>query len=58
MHKPDSVPESEIYKFIWDLVTETDPLISARRPDLDKKKRTSLFVDFAVLSEHRPKTKR
>ena len=41
MHKPESVPENEIYKIFRDFEIETDHSISARQPDLEivKKKK-------------------
>ena len=33
MHNPKSVPEKETHKILWDFETQTDHLISARRPD-------------------------
>ena len=47
-------------KFRWDFDIQTDPLISARRPDLiviNNKKRTCKIVDFAVPTDHRIKLK-
>ena len=46
MHNPESDLENEAHKILWDFEIQTDPLISARRPDLvivnkkEKKKRT------------------
>ena len=34
MHKPESVPENELLKILWDFEEQTDHLISAGRPDL------------------------
>ena len=34
MHNPKSVLEKVMHKILWDLVTQTNHLISARRPDL------------------------
>ena len=34
MHDPASVLENETHKLLWDFEIQTDPLISARRPDL------------------------
>ena len=34
MYNPESVPENETHKIIWDFDIQTDQLISARRPDL------------------------
>ena len=42
MHNPESVPENETHKILWDFQTQTDPLISARQPDqvlVNKKKK-------------------
>ena len=49
-----------IFSFIKSVLTHTDHLISARRPDLtiiNKRKRTCRIVDFAVQAEHRIKLK-
>ena len=32
-HKPASVLENDTHKLLWDFDIQTDPLISARRPD-------------------------
>ena len=34
MHDPESVREYETRKILGDFVSQTDPLISSRRPDL------------------------
>ena len=34
MNTPDFVPENEVHNVLWDFDRETDPLFSARRPDL------------------------
>ena len=42
MQNPESALENETYKFLWDFEILTNPLISARRPDLEivnKKKK-------------------
>ena len=61
MHNPAAVLENETYKLLWDFYIQTDHLISARRPDLikkrKKKKRTCKIVDFAVPADHRIKLK-
>ena len=60
MHNPESVQENEAHKLPWEFETQTDHLISARRPDLvviNKKKRTSQIVDFAIPADHRVKLK-
>ena len=44
MHNPAPVLENDTHKLLWDFDIQTDPLISARRPDLiiiNKKKRKS-----------------
>ena len=61
MHNPTSVL-NDTHKLLWGFEIQTDPLISARRPDLiiitkKKKKRTCKIVDFAVLVNHRVKLK-
>ena len=60
MHNPEPVLENDTHKLLWDFDIQTDPLISARRPDLiiiNKKKRICKIVDFAVLVDHRIKLK-
>ena len=60
MHKPESVPENETHKILWDFEIKTDHLIPARRPDLmiiKKKRRTRQIVDFAVTADYRVKSK-
>ena len=47
MHNPAPVLENDTHKLLWDFDIHTDPLISARRPDLiiiNKK------IEFAKLS--------
>ena len=56
MHKPAPVLENDTHKLLWDFNIQTDHLISVRRPDLtiiNKKKRISKIVDFAVPADHR-----
>ena len=36
MHNPESIMENETQKLLWDFEIKTDPLTSARRPDLVK----------------------
>ena len=58
MYNPESVLENEMHKIFWDFEIQTDPLVSARQPDLvivnkkkkkkKKKKRTCRIFDFAV----------
>ena len=33
MHNSESVLENDMHKLLWDFVIQTDPLISARRPN-------------------------
>ena len=56
MHNPAPVIENDSHKLLWDFNIQTDPLISARRPDLiiiNKRKRICKIVDFAVPADHR-----
>ena len=57
MHNPVSDLENDTHKLQWDFDVQTDPLISARIPDLiiNKKKRTCKIVAFAVPTDHRIK---
>ena len=51
MHKLKPVLENVTHKILWDFEVQTDHIIPTRRSDLvliDKKKRTSHLVDFAV----------
>ena len=60
MHNPAPVLENNMHTLLWDFDIQTDPLISARRPDLiiiDKKKRICKIVDFVVPASHRIKLK-
>ena len=61
MHNPASVLENGTHKLLWDFDIQTDPLISARRPDLiiinKNKKRTFQILDFAVPADYRIKLK-
>ena len=54
MHNAESIRENETHELLWDLETQTDHLISARRPDQEivSKKRTCRIVDFAVPVDH------
>ena len=65
MHNPAPVLENNTHKLLWDLVIQTDRLISARRPDIviinkkkKKKKKICKIVDFAVPAGHRIKLKK
>ena len=45
MHNPAPVLENDTYKLLWDFDIHTDPVISARRPDviiINNKKRENL----------------
>ena len=56
MHNPAPVLENDSHKLLWDFNIQTDPLISARRPDLviiNKRKRICKIVDFAVPADYR-----
>ena len=63
MHNPAPVLENDTHKLLWDFDVQTDPLLSARRPDLiiinKKKKRKKIckIVDFALSADHRIKLK-
>ena len=52
--------ENDPLKPLWYFDIQTDPVISARRPDLiiiNNKRRTCRIVNFAVLADHRVKLK-
>ena len=56
MHNLASVLENDSHKLLWDSNIQTDHLIPARRPNLiiiNKRKRISKIVDFAVPVDHR-----
>ena len=61
MHNPAPVLENNSHKLLWDFDIQTDPLISARRPDLitinKKIKKICKVVDFAVAADNRIKLK-
>ena len=60
MNKPESVLENEKVKILWVFEIQTNPFISARRPDLvliNKKKGICHQVDFAVLVDQKGKIK-
>ena len=62
MHNPALVLENDTQKLLWDFDIKTDPLISARSPDLiiiNKKKseRICKIIDFAVPADYRIKLK-
>ena len=56
MHNPAPVLENDTHKLLWDFDIQTDPQISARRPDLiiiNEKKKICKIVDFAVPANQR-----
>ena len=61
IHKPESIRENETQRILWDFEIQTDHLILARTPDLEKicqkKKKTCCIVDFAIPVDHRVKIK-
>ena len=60
MLKPEYVRGNEKHKILWDLKTQTDPIILARRPSfvLIKEKKNCQLMDFAVPANHWLKNKR
>ena len=42
LNNPESVLENDKHELLWDFDIQTDHLISARRPDLNKKKKENL----------------
>ena len=60
MHNPALVLENDTHKLLRDFDIHTNPLISARRPDLiiiNKKKRICKIVNVVVPADHRIKLK-
>ena len=60
MHNPASVLENDSYKLQKDFDTQTDHLISVRKPDLiiiNKNKRMCKIVNFSVPADHRIRLK-
>ena len=60
MHNSESVLENETHKVLWNFDTQTDHLISTRRPALmivNKKNRTCRIADFAGPADHKVKLK-
>ena len=47
MHNPVSVLKSKMHKVQWDFEIQTDPLNSARRPDLMRFKKIDKKTEFA-----------
>ena len=61
MQNTESVLENGMHKFLRDLKIQTDHLISIRRPIIviiNKKNRTCLDVNLAVLAKHSEKFKK
>ena len=55
MHNIESVQENDKHILLWDFEQQTDPLISARQPDLaivNKKEGTCWIVDFTGPADH------
>ena len=58
MLNPASVLENGTHKLLWDFDIQTDPLISARRPDLVKlNQKSELAKLWTVPADHRIKLK-
>ena len=60
LHNTKSVLVNDTHKLFWNFEIQTDPLISARQPELiiiNKKERTSRIEDFSVPADHRVKFK-
>ena len=60
MHNPTSVLENDTHKLLWDFDTQTDHLISARRPDLNKKRELAELLTLLTqlkLKESKKKAK-
>ena len=51
------VLENDTHKLLWDFDIRTDPIISARRPDLIIINKNKKILDFAVSSDHKIKLK-
>ena len=52
MYKPETVLENAMHKFLWEFEIQTDYLIPARQPDIDKRKKKAChLMDFAVTTE-------
>ena len=49
MYNPASVLDNETHKLLWDIDIHTDPLISARRPDLIKIKKNKKITKLWTL---------
>ena len=55
------VLKSKDYKILWDFSIQIDHVIEAQRPDfvvVDKKRRTSKIIDFAVPEDSRTEEKK
>ena len=49
MHNPAPVQENDTHKLLWDFGIHTDPLISARRPDLIIINKKREFAKFLIV---------
>ena len=61
MHNQTAILENDTHKLLWDFDIQTDPLISARRPDLiviKKKKKKETCKNVAVPTDHKIKLKK
>ena len=57
MHNPESVPENETHKVLWD-INGFPTLAQTTRPyNNEQKKRSCWIVDFSVPADHRIKLK-
>ena len=56
MHNPESVPENEMHKLLWDSEILSN-LSQTTRPCDSQKKKTCRIVNFAVLADNRVKLK-
>ena len=61
MHNPEPVLGNDTHKLLWDFDVPTDPLISARRPDLiiinKKKKKKENLQNCPLCCPGRPQNK-
>ena len=55
MHKPESVRENEMHKWLWDFEIQTDHLIPVRRPDIALI--TKNKITFSSSTDHKVKIK-
>ena len=47
MRKPESVPENEIHKILWDFEIQTDPSVSTRRSTQECTYQKWILVNFS-----------